>query len=107
MAMAMKIFQRGGARLDGFNASYPFATLKGDRHKLILACMGKEYVFHKGSIRRLSIYNGILSIGLRIEHRIPGYPSFVVFWVALFPWKANMTRLKGQLQQLGYAVCNS
>jgi len=105
--MAMRIFQRGGARLDGFNASYPFATLKGDQNKLTLTCMGREYIFARRHIRKLSIYNGLVSVGLRIEHRIPDYPSFVVFWVSIFPWKAKITELKRKLQQLGYAVANS
>jgi hypothetical protein len=60
--------QSGGARLDNFNASYPFATLSGDPDALHLSCIGRDYHFPRISIRRLSRHRGLFAVGLRIEH---------------------------------------
>jgi len=47
---------------------------------------------------------GLFSLGLRIEHTVPVFPSFVVFWIS-FAWsRAPFARLKEKLESLGYTV---
>jgi hypothetical protein len=71
--------QTGGARLNNFNASYPFATLSGDSEALHLSCLGREYHFPRSTIRRLRRHRGLFSVGLRIEHTQDSLPEFIVF----------------------------
>lgn len=102
---AMSTFkQTGGARINNFNASYPFARLSGDSGALHLSCLGREYHFPRSNIRRLSRHRGFISVGLRIEHTQAGLPAFIVFWASLLFWTSGFQRLKTQLQSLGYEV---
>jgi len=97
--------QTGGARLDSFNASMPFARLSGTQDALKLACLGRDYIFPKSSIERLSRHRGIFSVGLRIEHHEKSLPQFVVFWAsAFFFWTWGFSILKTRLEMLGYEV---
>jgi hypothetical protein len=96
--------ETGGARLDFFNATCPFATLSGDAQALQLSCLGRCYIFPKSSIRRLSRHRGIFSVGLRIEHAEKSYPQFVVFWASIFFWTSGFRKLKAQLESLGYEI---
>ncbi len=96
--------QTGGARLDSLNASWPFAELSADSESLRLSCLGREYVFPRDAIRRLSRHRGIFSVGLRIEHREPSAPEFIVFWASVFFWTAGFGKLKEQLEKLGYEI---
>ncbi len=96
--------QTGGARLDMFNATWPFATLSADRENLTLQCLGKTYVFPKNEISELSRHGGIFSVGLRIAHKNPTAPGFVVFWASLVPFHKGFQRLRTGLEELGYAV---
>ena len=102
--MSASISQTGGARLDFFNASYPFATLSADTQTIRLSCLGRDYVFAKRTIQRLSRHRGLFSIGLRIEHTEPSHPQFVIFWASLFFWDSGFQVLKRQLESLGYAI---
>jgi hypothetical protein len=94
----------GGVRLNLFNATWPLATLSGDKDSLRLWCpagvffLNRLFVFPRSHIRRLSKYRGILSIGLRIEHTEESFPEFIVFWTFGF------TNLKSELVRLGYDV---
>ena len=96
--------QIGGARVGWWNAAMPFAVLSGDCNALRLSCFGRDYVFHKTTIGRLSRYSGIFSVGLRIEHRVSLFPSFMVFWVSLAWSNAPFVSLKEKLESLGYMV---
>lgn len=91
--------QRGGIRIGkDFNASWPFAHLTITPQQMLLSCFNHRYSFPRESIQRLSRHHGWFSVGLRIEHSVPTYPGFLVFWTFKF------AALKGQLQELGYAV---
>jgi len=94
----------GGARLDGFNATYPFATLSGDADSLHLTCLWRDYHFPRSSIRRLSRYRGFFSVGLRIEHSVQSFPEFVVFWASVFFWTSGFQQVKLELENLGYEI---
>ena len=96
--------QTGGARLDYFNATFPFATLSGDANALHLTCLGRGYDFPRRSIQRLSRHRGLFSVGLRIEHTQDSLPEFVVFWASVFFWTSGFQRLKTELESLGYEI---
>ncbi len=66
--------------------------------------MGRDYVFPRDSIRRLSRHRRIFSTGLRIEHQVESAPEFVVFWTSLCFWTFKFDVLKLQLGRLGYEV---
>ena len=103
--MSAALIQTGGARLDAFNATMPFATLSVTQDALKLSCMGRDYVFPKGSIQRLTRHRGVFSVGLRIEHIEKSLPQFVVFWTsAFFFWTWAFSVLTTRLESLGYEV---
>jgi hypothetical protein len=103
--MTAAFTQTGGARLDTFNATMPFATLSGTQDALKLSCMGRDYVFPKSSIQSLSRHRGLFSVGLRIEHQEKSLPEFVVFWTStFFFWTWAFSTLKTRLESLGYEV---
>ena len=86
------------------NATWPLAIFSGDDDTLYLSCFGRDYVFAKRNIERLSRYRSVFSTGLRIEHNLPWYPSFVVFWVSPFRGRTHFFALKKELESFGYAV---
>ena len=101
----MAIFtQTGGARLDNFNASFPFATLSADAEALHLSCLGRKYHFPRSSIRQLRRHRGLFSVGLRIEHTQDSLPGFIVFWASVFFWTSGFQKLRTQLEILGYDI---
>ena len=88
----------GGARIGIWHSSWPSAWLSATREDVCVRCFF-NYTFPKRRIRRLSGYRGIFfSTGLRIEHTVPRYSEFFVFWTLDF------TRLKRGLEALGYEV---
>jgi hypothetical protein len=89
--------QIGGARIGLGRSSWPFARLSATREDVSVRCLF-NYIFPKRSIRRLSRHHGLFSTGLRIEHDIPRYSSFFVFWTFDFE------TLKRELEALGYEV---
>jgi hypothetical protein len=95
---------KGGARLNWWNVSAPFAVLSGDGNALRLSCFRRDYVFDKSCILDLSRFRGMFSVGLRIEHTVPTYPEFVVFWVSMFPWSRRFSVFKEELERHGYQV---
>lgn len=95
--MASTIFQIGGARIGFVNATWPFAQLSADRDAIALRCLFK-FRFPRHRITRLSRYRPFFSTGLRIEHTVPFYPRFMVFWGFSFD------RMKVELEALGYTV---
>jgi hypothetical protein len=96
--------QRGGIELTWLHATWPLATLSGDREALRLWCPAgvfspyRLFVFPRSRIRRLSEHLGLFSVGLRIEHIEESYPKFIVFRVF------NFAKLKSKLTRLGYDV---
>ena len=88
--------QIGGARIGLFSATWPFAWLTADRDAIALRCLFK-FTFPREQIASLSRYR-LISTGLKIEHTIPRYPKFIVFWAL------NFDMLKVDLEALGYTV---
>jgi hypothetical protein len=100
---------RGGATIKGFRfsggilqprvrASWPLASLTAHREMLRLSIIGWGYSFAKDAVRELREYSDLFSIGLRIVHRMPDYPNFLVFWTS------SLQALKKDLENLGYEV---
>ncbi len=94
----------GGARVGSLNATWPFASLSASRDALRLSCLGREYLFPRRSITRLSRQAGLVSTGLRIEHALADVPAFVVFWSSFIPGAGRFQRLEDELESLGYEV---
>ncbi len=77
--------QQGGYRVGrnallSFNASWPFGSVELRSGQLALHCITRRLVFPVSSVTSVSTYHGLFSVGVRIEHTIPDYPRFVVFW---------------------------
>lgn len=92
--MATSFTQRGGARVGSSfwassNATWPLAeiTVEADRIGLIVSYLivKRRYSFAPSRVRRLSVYAGLFSRGLRIEHAVADYPPFVLFWTFNLP----------------------
>jgi hypothetical protein len=95
--MGSTFSQIGGARIGFINATWPLAQLSADRDAIALRCLFK-FTFPRQKIARLSRYRLFFSTGLQIEHTVPRYPRFMVFWAFSFK------RLKVELEALGYTV---
>jgi len=94
-----KVFsQRGGARIGLFNATWPFARFTIDSNKIELKVLSKKYLFPRNEIAGLRKYEGIISLGLLIEHQKNEYPHHIVFWTF------NFENLKKSTEILGYRV---
>jgi hypothetical protein len=94
--------QIGGARIGFVNATWPFARFSATSEAVSLRC-GFNFTFPKDKIYRLSRYDGIANAfytptGLQIQHDVPSYPVFFVFWTF------NFERLKRELEALRYKV---
>ena len=98
MDIESQFTQKGGARLDNFNPTWPFAKLFVSREKVKLKVFSKEYQFDKSQIIGLREYNGILFKGMIIEHNKREYPHHVVFWTF------NFKKLKKNVEIVGYFV---
>ena len=90
--------QIGGTRLGFFNATWPFAKISVSQDTLELKCFSKKYKFEKDQIIDLREYNGMMSKGLLIEHKLNDYPEHIVFWTFKFE------RLKHSLEKFGYLI---
>jgi len=77
--------QQGGYRV-GYNAwlscnfSWPFGSVEVRSGHLALHCMTRVLDFPISQVTSASLYHGLFSVGVRIEHTIAQYPRFVVFW---------------------------
>jgi hypothetical protein len=90
--------QTGGARLDTFNATIPFATLVVAPDAITLSVIGRQYRFEKSQVLSLAKYRGFLSSGLKIEHKASSTPPHVVFWTT------NFEKLASALERLGWPI---
>jgi hypothetical protein len=104
--MSTSFWQKGGARIGWKNVTAPFATLSVSREALRISCFGTDYTFPKDTIAGLSRHRGIFSIGLRVQHTVPVYPDFIVFWISFIPWggRRRFAALKQKLESLGHGV---
>ena len=95
--MTAAFTQTGGVRISLFNATWPLATIEATEAVLCLRCFWKCWSFPKHQIIRLSQHRRF-SIGLRIQHSIPNYSRFGVFWTFDF------AKLRRALEERGYTV---
>jgi hypothetical protein len=82
--------QTGGARCgDSFwsswNCTVPFAQLRVTHDAIVLSALlgfsRRTFTLPRSSIRCLRWKRALFSLGLQIEHRMPEYPPFLLFWV--------------------------
>src|SRR5437868_14694966 len=100
------VTETGGFRVGrnawlALNASWPFGTLEIHRDQVVLHTFWRSYTFPRSSIVLLSVFSGFFSRGLRIEHSIPTYPRFVVFW------SPHMSRLQQRLTEVGFGIADA
>ena len=91
----------GGARIDSFNATWPFARLTATRDLLRLrAILAGEFEFRPDQVDGLSEFGFIpfVAKGVQIHHHVPSYPSRIVFWS--LTWSVSW--LIDELRLLGY-----
>ena len=78
---------RGGARIGLMNATWPFAQLKLTPAELVLqVVLLGTYVFKPDQVTKVEPYGFIpfAGRGVRIHHRVAGYPKKIVFWHICF-----------------------
>jgi hypothetical protein len=92
--------QRGGARLDSFNATWPFAKLSVTSDTLILDVLFAHYEFPRRTVEALRPYRGFGGLGLIIEHTVV---DLTIPWLVIF-WTFNYRALEEALAQAGYPV---
>jgi hypothetical protein len=94
-------FRVGRSALLALNATWPFGTLQIHHDRLVLSTLFRRYTFLRESIVALSVFSGLFSRGLRIEHSVPDYPRFIVFW------SSHMSRLQQRLGEAGYVLADA
>ena len=91
----------GGARIDSFNATWPFARLTVTRKLLRLRVLwAGVFEFSPDQVDGLSEFGFIPFVGkgVQILHHVPSYPSRIVFWY--LTWSVSW--LIEELRLLGY-----
>jgi hypothetical protein len=94
---------RGGARIGLMNATWPFAQLKLTPDELVLQVVFLgTYVFRPGQVTRVEPYGLIPFVGkgVRIHHRVSGYPEKIVFWYLCM----NPQPIVDRIRELGYGT---
>ena len=85
------------------NFTWPFATLKASRDRLIIRVgifklYQKTFEFSRSEIKSIKRRRGLFSVGVMIEHSEEEYPPFILFWTF------NFRNLRMRLNQLGYEI---
>ena len=106
--MTSPFVQVGGVRVgasywDAWNASLPFAriTVSEDAIDISVSLFfssSRRYTFAAATVRCLSVYSGLFSRGLRIEHTVADCPPFVIFWTF------GLRALAVALEQRGFHI---
>jgi hypothetical protein len=91
-------FTVGRNFLLALNGTWPFGRLEIHDDRLVLNTLFRHYTFPHDSIVSLSIFSGFFSRGIRIEHSVPAYPRFIVFW------SFHVSRLRECLSEDGFVV---
>jgi len=86
----------GASSLIAMNASWPLAQLQVLPNLMLLTSPLKKINLTKDEIIKISRHPGFFSTGIRIEHSVPDYQPFVVFWTFKFQ------KVKSALIQNGY-----
>ena len=105
--MTAPFVQTGGLRVGdsywgAWNATWPFARLSVSEAALdvtvSLFLSSRHYTFPAATVRRLSVYSGLFSRGLRIEHTVAQCPPFIIFWTF------GLRALTSALVQRGFQI---
>ena len=84
---------RGGARVNMFNVTWPFATMEITKEYIEIKFFSKEYKFYVDEISVIEKYKGLVSKGLRIIRKNNGCPESFIFWT--FQQKRILSCLSG------------
>lgn len=88
----------GGARIGMANATWPFASLKVSKDRLDLnATIVGNLVFRPEDVISIEPYSGMMSSGLKINHRVTKYKDKVIFWTF-----KNPNEIIRQIRQTGF-----
>lgn len=89
----------GGARIGIVNAAWPFAKLFASLARLKLTCLLDTYEFEPCDVVSLERYGSIplFSIGIRLLHARPDYPSKIIFWCI-----GNPEELISRIREIGF-----
>ncbi len=94
---------RGGARIDLMNATWPFARLTVTQKELVLrvSFLG-TYVFKPEDVELVEAYGVIPFVGkgVRIHHKVTGYPQKIIFWCLCF----NPKEIENSIRTSGYGT---
>jgi hypothetical protein len=87
--MSKRISIIGGARIGLANVTWPFANLIVENTRVILTAriLLKKLTFEPKDIICIEPYSGIISGGLKINHRKSEYKKEVIFWLFGDPLK--------------------
>ena len=112
--MAASFSQSGGARVGlhgwlSLSLSWPFAWIEVSQSRLEFSVFPffflRPCVLSPATVRRLSIYTGLRPGGfvrppryLRVEHRLHGYPPFLLFY------SFNLPELARKPTQCGFRI---
>ncbi len=95
---------RGGARIDKYNATWPFASLNLSEKILTLKVLFRgKFMFDRTQIDSLVTYYGTLPIvgkatsGIGFAHNVADYPERIIFW-----YFGNIDELARKLQTKGF-----
>ena len=95
---------RGGARIDAYNATWPFASLSLSEKILTLKVLFRgKFVFDRTQIDSLVTCRGTLPIvgratsGIGFVHNVVDYPERMIFW-----YFGNIYELARKLQTMGF-----
>lgn len=91
-------YRIGSGAFSALNVTWPFGLFEISPEGLVLNRFGRPDVFPKEAVTRLSVYKGLWSKGLRIEHSIPDYEKLVVVW------SLELEDLLEQLREAGYHI---
>jgi len=85
------------------NFTWPFATLTVTADQLVIrvALVGiwsRTFTLNRAQINSIKRKRALWSVGIEINHSIPEYPPFILFWTFRY------RRLKHELECRGYEL---
>ncbi len=79
--------------------SYPLGSLEVNEFSLCLKSPLTTYELPRDDVVSIRLFDGFLSPGIQIEHRVKATPSFLVFWCM-----QNRNNIINQLESLHFPV---
>ena len=80
------------------NVTWPLAKIKIFKRKIILNSILSKIELKKTEIKYIERYKGLFSSGIRIHHKKPKSPSFIIFW------SLSTDKLLKKIKNSGYKI---